>query len=60
MSADHRTPKAKELSQPLVPSPMPEYEFQRSFDPDRPTYTQKSGESEQRKLDLSGVVFNFN
>ncbi|AWC21367.1 hypothetical protein CO731_00818 [Aminobacter sp. MSH1] len=60
MSADNRTPKAKEMSQPLTPSPMPEYEFQRNYDLDRPSYTQKTSDADGRKLDLSGVVFNFN
>lgn len=59
MSADSRTPKARPMSQPLTPAPMPEYVFQREYDLDRPTYTQKSSENDERKLDLSGVVFNF-
>ncbi|MBN9078496.1 MAG: hypothetical protein J0H84_19995 [Rhizobiales bacterium] len=59
MSADNRTVEAKRLSQPLVAAPMPEYEFQRADETERPAFEQKSDDQHERKLDLSGVVFNF-
>ena len=58
MSAD-RNKKAEKLSQPLVAAPMPEYEFQRQNDYEHWTYDQKPDDRDDRKLDLSGVVFNF-
>lgn len=59
MSADKRTTEAKRLSQPLVAAPMPEYEFQRSDDHERQSFDQRADNADGRKLDLSGVVFNF-
>ncbi len=61
MSADNRGAKAKELSQPLVRAPMPDYEYQRQDDrADQPTFVHESSQQKEPKLDLSSVVFNFN
>ncbi|MEP9374982.1 hypothetical protein [Mesorhizobium sp. KR1-2] len=59
MSADDRVAKVKKPSQPLVPAPMPEYEYQRSFESDYPSYGYNPTEKGERKLDLSGVVLNL-
>jgi hypothetical protein len=59
MSADNRTAEAKRLSQPLVAAPMPEYEFQRADESERPSFEQKSSSHDNNKLDLSRIVFNF-
>lgn len=60
MSADPKSPKVKEMSQPLLPTPMPAYRYREDDEGDRPSYVHSPADANGEKLDLSGVVFNFN